>query len=119
MRDQKSILLVDMFGNIARVPKSEMNRFWHFRILRHAAGAVVQETGEVLKECKELQHYKPSPEVSYPNVRPIWGYLKRSRELYGDKAIRFKLGYEAENGFSVPPRSTLEQLYSVDRPEGS
>jgi len=119
---ERTILMVDMKGNVAIIHADEVYRFFAERVSRHAMGAYIIETETILKDCLNLHSYirwLKTPDVFRPPVaRPIFGYLKKSKELYGDKAIRFKLGYKADNGFSVPPADTLDLLYSVDKGEG-
>jgi hypothetical protein len=113
-RSKHSILLIDMKGNVAIVPAYEIHRTWANRIVNQAKGALVVETGEVLKDCAELSKYKRSMGTPVPEAHAVFGFLKGSKKSYGDKAIRFRLGYQAANGFSVPLMDTLQLLYEVE-----
>jgi hypothetical protein len=106
-------LAVDNSGNVALIDLEDISQHGWLRCVR---GAKILETGEVLKDCDVF--HRPTPDaaldmLSLPRAKPVWGYVKGSRERYGEKALKWKLGFKAQNGFCVPDLNVLEANYEL------
>jgi len=100
-------LTVDDQGNVALIDFMDIHTHgW----LRSVKGAKVYETGEILKDAPELHRFY-GPVLS--KARPLFAYLKGSRREYGDHAIRFRIGFLANNGFCVPSPEVVDANYEL------
>lgn len=100
-------LAVDESGKVAIIDFRDIHTHgW----LRYVKGAKVYETGEVLKDTPELHRFQwPLPE----RARPLYAYLKGSKVKYGNKAIKFRIGFSTTTGFCIPSPHVIEANYEL------
>lgn len=96
-------MLLDSQGFAALIPLWELPR----GVFRYCEGLKVVETGEVLKLPKDFVF----PNTSQPWAQPIYAHTIWGLETYKEKALVWRIGYQAANGFSVPSAQVIDSCY--------
>lgn len=77
------------------------------RLLMGAELAVNLTSGMTVRKAPQTRYSMPADISHIPKARLILGQTHIGIDMNGDNALVWRLGYEASNGFSVPPKSSL------------
>ena len=98
-------MVLDAYGYAALIRLHDLPH----GILRICHGFKIWETGEVVR--------KPTQGFSFPLraplAHPIYAQTQFGHAMYGDKAIVWTVGLQAEGPFSIPTREVLKNYHMV------